>query len=100
MKRYRNSRGETLVETIVSFLVVLLTLVMITTVVQLCIRLNNRAMDKAKALETATDAIEQSVNIPAAKSGAMTLTMPDGDSFTIPYNLYSGDLLTYFTPIP
>lgn len=95
MRKRRSIKGETLIETIVSFAVVLLTLVTITAVVQLCIRLNNRAMEKAEALELAAAAIEEGA-AGAAERGQMRLTLPNGSTVTIPIDVYRGELLSYF----
>ncbi len=108
MRKRNGRKGETLIETIVSFAIVLLTLTTITAVVQLCIGLNNRAMTKAEALETGTTALESGALETAEGAGRLILgpqyteeAAAGGDIF-VPFQQYgysSGDVnLHYFEP--
>lgn len=102
MRKRRQTKGETLVETIVSFAVVLLTLITITAVVQLCIRLNNRAMERAEALEEACASIERGEDGGIApRSGALTLTVTEGDGtdvIVLPIEIFEGGPIGWFRP--
>ena len=101
-KRRRNTRGESLVEVIVSFSIVLLTLVTITAVVQLSIRLNNRAILRSEAMETAATRIEAG-EYDAGQSQAATIGIQleagDPDPIVWNVNLHRADMFCYFAPV-
>ena len=90
----RGKKGETLVETIVSFAVVTLILVTITAVVRFAARVNALATERAAALESSCTAVEHTG---VATRSSMELTMPDGTTLSFPIDVYNTDVLTYFT---
>ena len=100
MKRMKRKKirqnGETLVETIVSFSVVLLVLTMITAVVRFAGRLNARTTENAAALEASCTAIEHGEHTGETVQSTLELTLPDGTALSFPIDIYGTDLLTYF----
>lgn len=93
----RAKKGETLVETIVSFAVVTLILVTITAVVRFAARVNALATERAAALENSCTAVEHGEHTGVATRSSMELTMPDGTTLSFLIDVYNTDVLTYFT---
>ena len=99
-----NARGETLVETIVAFALLLMLLGIVGTVVAASGRLNNRAQAGAEALENACALIETgggekqgsgalAVSIAASQNGLVLAT-----DISIPVEVRSAGPLNYFAP--
>ena len=99
-----DARGETLVETIVSFALLLLLLGIVGTVVAASIRLNNRAQAGAESLENACALIETgggeaqgggtlAVSIAASQNGLVP-----AKNVNIPVEIRSAEPLGYFAP--
>jgi len=102
--RKPHTRGETLVETIVAFALLLLLLGVVGTVVGASVRLNNRAQADAEALENACALIETgggeargsgtlAVSVAASKNGLVPAANVD-----IPVEIRSAAPLNYFAP--
>lgn len=78
MKR-RRTRGETLVETIVAFGVLMILLAMVTTVVRAGIALNNRAVSRTALLNSDSADIERGTDLTVLPGdNVLTLAYPDG----------------------
>lgn len=96
-----NSRGETLVEAIVSFALVLVVMLGVMAILQTAISLNRRASARMDELEADTAAIE-------ADQGPLSSAQPDGElildfgdtQIEVPVVLHEGDLLNAYMPIP
>jgi hypothetical protein len=94
-RRY-HTKGETLVETIISFALVLLILTTVTAIVQVGIRLNGRAAERAAALELACAAVEDGEEKDAPLGGELLLTLPDKSQLSMPIRIYTTDMLIWF----
>lgn len=92
----RHAKGETLVETIISFALILLLLTTVTAMVQVSIRLGSRAAERAADLELACAAIEDGAGTDAPLSGELVLTLPDKSAVHMPVKIYTGDMLCWF----
>lgn len=98
------TRGETLVETIVSFALLLLLLGIVGTVVAASIRLNNRAQAVAESLENACALIETGGG-EARGSGALAVSIAASQNglvpakdIRIPVGIRAAEPLGYFSP--
>lgn len=101
MRQALGCRGETLVEAIVSFAVILIVLLGATVLVQSAINLNRRAYESMEALEMDMAAIEKD-NGPtsaAAPDGALRLSVGDV-LIDVPVLQKEQGQLRYFMPIP
>ena len=94
--RQNRAKGETLIETIISFSIVLLTLTVLTTIIQLSIRLNNRSADKSAEFEAACSAYESGVPGTIMDNYELVLMMPDNTKLIIPVVQYSNGVLDWF----
>lgn len=94
--RKHHTKGETLVETIISFALILLVLTTVTAMVQVSIRLTGRAAERAAALELACAAIEDGAGTGTPLEGELVLTLPDKSRLSMPIQIYTGDTLTWF----
>lgn len=102
--RKMHTRGETLVEAIVAFALLLLLLGVVGTVVAASVRLNNRAQTDAEALENACALIETGGG-GAQGSGALTVSVAASKNglvpaahVSIPVEIRSAPPLSYFAP--
>ena len=94
--KQKRVKGETLIETIISFAVVLLTLTVLTTIVQLSIRMNNRSADNATELEVACSALESGVPGTIIDNNELVLVLPDSTKLTMPIVQCSNGVLSWF----
>lgn len=96
--RGKSVKGETLIETIVSFAIVLMTMAVMTTIVQMSIRLNHRSAERAAELEERCSILEDGALGEGTHvlSSELVLTLPDNTTVLLPINVYSGDLLGWF----
>lgn len=95
-RRKYHTKGETLVETIISFALVLLILTTVTAMVQVGIRLNERAAARAAALELACGAVEDGEGRDAPLGGELLITLPDKSRLSLPIRIYTADMLCWF----
>ena len=89
------SRGETMVETIVAFTVLLLMLATVTAMLRFALNANNKAAQRMDALEAAETAIEKGEGTTAA-SDRLSVDMSGYDSVSIPIGIKESGELLYF----
>lgn len=100
----RRTRGETLVETIVAFGVLMILLAMVTTVVRAGIALNNRAISRTALLNGDSADIERGTGLTALYGeNTLTLSYPEGTigakdiKIRLDVQQAEGGILTNFT---
>lgn len=93
-----NKKGETLVETIVSFVIVITALAAITAMINSATTMNRKAQEKSDTIEAAATKVEQNAGA-AAGDGTLSINM-DGTQLEIGIEVKNADLFTYFTYIP
>ena len=105
IKRYRpkvkssglhNSRGETLVETIVSFMILLLAIGAMTTMIVTANNMNKKAQERSHQIENEAIAAENGdVSDVVRSNGSMTITV-DGQRVIVPLKVKkSGDFVFF-----
>lgn len=93
-----NKKGETLVETIVSFVIVIIALAAITALISSATTMNRKAQEKSDAIETAATKVEQNAGADQG-DGALTLTI-GGKPVEMAIKVKDADLFTYFSYVP
>lgn len=94
----RNSRGETVVETVVSFLVLIIAIGAMTTLIVTAGNMNRKAQERSNNIESeALSAEEGDVSDVAESNGQMKITM-DGETVTIPLKVKESEtgMFKYF----
>ena len=103
MRKYGgNNRGETLVETMVAFTVLLIMLAMLGTVLRGAAKINQYAAQRAAVLEEDCTRVEQDMgryDESTAARGTLTLTpqSPSVDPVSIQLDVRSCEILHYFS---
>ena len=97
-------RGETLVETVVSFSVLLIMLAMLATVMRSAARISNYAAERAAILEEDCTRVEQNMGVyseGSAQSDTLTLTSIDplDPQINIDIDVRSAEILHYFRTV-
>ncbi|MBC8531067.1 hypothetical protein [Gehongia tenuis] len=97
----KKNGGETLVEAIISFALVLIVLLSVTTMVRASISINRTAGERMAGLETEMSAIEEDGG-PAASDTANGSVAVEflGERIEVPVVIKTEGDLTYFAPIP
>ena len=84
----KNTRGETLVETVVAFSVLLILISMLGTVLQASARMNSRARVRLSQLEEACAIVEQDLGVYGDTTYTLTLKpTTGGDDIVIPLDV-------------
>lgn len=100
LNKKNNTRGETLVETIVSFSVILLLLFTITSIIRSAISMHNAAQASSAALELTCTEIE-SDHGSLLGTGTLHIVFPVSDpampDVDVEFNIKQQDQLFYFT---
>ncbi len=97
----KKNAGETLVEAVVSFALVLIILLSVTTIVRTSIFINRTAGERMAGLEAEMSAIEGDAG-PAASDTANELVVVEfaGERIEVPVVVKTKGEITYFAPIP
>ncbi|MCC2865976.1 type II secretion system GspH family protein [Anaerovorax odorimutans] len=93
-----NKKGETLVETIVSFVIVIIALGAITALISSATTMNRKAQEKSDKIEAAATKVEQNAGQDEAE-GTLDVSI-GGQIVAMEIKVKSADLFTYFTYVP
>lgn len=97
----KNNSGETLVEAIVSFALVVIVLLSVTTMVRASIAVNRTAGERMSELEAEMSVIEGDSGPAAADTANGSVAVEfAGERIEIPVVIKTEGKLTYFAPIP
>ena len=91
-----NKKGETLVETIVSFAIFLIALAAVTLLIRSATAMNMKAADKSSKIEEAAVIVENDT-AKEAKPGSLSITFTDGSSVREEISIKDADPFTYFS---
>ena len=99
LQKRKRTKGETLVETVVAFLVLSILMLMVTTAVKAGVSMNQRAIRLEESLENACMTAEQDAGTTLSEQAELRLTFAEGE-VTIPLTVkQAGDdqvSITYF----
>lgn len=93
-RRLKN-KGETLVEIVVTFVLVFIVMNVVTLVVKSSTSINIKAAEKAESIETASTAIEKGYHMGNKEDGVLTISLPSQD-VNVTITVEEEEPLTYF----
>lgn len=96
--RLRSKKGETLVETVVSFVIVLVALSAITMLIHSATAMNAKAKENSDKIEAAAVKVEQSAG-KSAGTGQMVLDFGSGTPVKIDIDVKTAEPFTFFTSV-